>query len=238
MIVPVPDGSRRTVNVQTDDPEYAARRAAEWAAENPIVERGAELGEEDVSALGDIGRAVGAGIVGAAEGIATLPADLGMSDEQSREELEKFFNRYKPEVKTELGKAVKFITQFVVPGGAAAKLAKGLGPLGKIGAFAAADVAATTPDAIPTAHSSRLSIQMLDRLEKKFMIYQLDITAYPGNSGSPLYSADSGEVVGILNKVFVKESKETVLEKPSGISYAIPVKYLTQLALEQGIEVK
>lgn len=99
-------------------------------------------------------------------------------------------------------------------------------------------VAATTPDVIPTAHSSRLSIQMLDRLEKKFMIYQLDITAYPGNSGSPLYSADNGEVLGILNKVFVKESKETVLEKPSGISYAIPVKYLTQLALGQGIEVK
>jgi S1-C subfamily serine protease len=79
---------------------------------------------------------------------------------------------------------------------------------------------------------------MLDRLEKKFMIYQLDITAYPGNSGSPLYAADSGEVIGILNKVFVKESKETVLEKPSGISYAIPVKYLTQLAKRQGIEVK
>jgi len=99
-------------------------------------------------------------------------------------------------------------------------------------------VAATTPDVIPTAHSSRLSIKMLDRLEKKFMIYQLDITAYPGNSGSPLYAADSGEVVGILNKVFVKESKESVLDKPSGISYAIPVKYLTQLALSQGIEVK
>ena len=99
-------------------------------------------------------------------------------------------------------------------------------------------VAATTPDVIPTAHSSRLSIKVLDRLEKKFMIYQLDITAYPGNSGSPLYAADSGEVIGILNKVFVKESKETVLEKPSGISYAIPVKYLTQLAKRQGIELK
>jgi S1-C subfamily serine protease len=99
-------------------------------------------------------------------------------------------------------------------------------------------VAATTPDVIPTAHSSRLSIQMLDRLEKKFMIYQLDITAYPGNSGSPLYAADSGEVIGILNKVFVKESKETVLEKPSGISYAIPVKYLIELAKFKGIEVK
>ena len=98
-------------------------------------------------------------------------------------------------------------------------------------------VAATTPDVIPSAHSSRLSIKMLDRLDKKFMIYQLDITAYPGNSGSPLYAADSGEVIGVLNKVFVKESKETVLEKPSGISYAIPVKYLIQLAKQRGVKV-
>jgi S1-C subfamily serine protease len=70
------------------------------------------------------------------------------------------------------------------------------------------------------------------------MIYQLDITAYPGNSGSPLYSAENGEVLGILNKVFVKESKETVLEKPSGISYAIPVKYLIQLAKREGLKIK
>jgi serine protease Do len=99
-------------------------------------------------------------------------------------------------------------------------------------------VAATTPDVIPTSHSSQLSINMLDRLEKKFMIYQLDITAYPGNSGSPLYDAQSAEVIGILNKVFVKESKETVLEKPSGISYAIPVKYLIELVKRDGIKVK
>jgi S1-C subfamily serine protease len=99
-------------------------------------------------------------------------------------------------------------------------------------------IAATTPDVIPSAHSSQLSINMLKRLEGKFMIYQLDITAYPGNSGSPLYSAENGEVLGILNKVFVKESKETVLEKPSGISYAIPVKYLIELAKRKGIKVK
>jgi serine protease Do len=96
-------------------------------------------------------------------------------------------------------------------------------------------VAATTPDVIPTSHSSQLSINMLDRLEKKFMIYQLDITAYPGNSGSPLYDAQSAEVIGILNKVFVKESKESVLEKPSGISYAIPVKYLIELVKRKGL---
>jgi serine protease Do len=99
-------------------------------------------------------------------------------------------------------------------------------------------IAATTPDVIPSAHSSQLSINVLKRLEGKFMIYQLDITAYPGNSGSPLYAADSGEVIGILNKVFVKESKETVLEKPSGISYAIPVKYLIQLAKRKGLKLE
>jgi serine protease Do len=99
-------------------------------------------------------------------------------------------------------------------------------------------VAATTPDVIPTQHSSQLSMNILDRLEKQFMIYQLDITAYPGNSGSPLYDAQSGEVVGILNKVFVKVSKETVLEKPSGISYDIPIKYLIQLAKRKGLKIK
>lgn len=99
-------------------------------------------------------------------------------------------------------------------------------------------IAATTPDVIPTSHSSQLSINMLERLEKKFMIYQLDLTAYPGNSGSPLYDAQSGDVVGILNKVFVKESKETVLEKPSGISYAIPVRYLIELAKRKGLQIK
>jgi hypothetical protein len=52
-----------------------------------------------------------------------------------------------------------------------------------------------------------------------------------------LYDAQSGEVVGILNKVFVKESKESVLEKPSGISYAIPVKYLIDLAKRKGLKV-
>jgi S1-C subfamily serine protease len=56
----------------------------------------------------------------------------------------------------------------------------------------------------------------------------LDATAYPGNSGSPLYIPETGEVVGVINKVFVKESREAVLEKPSGITYAIPVRYVKQ----------
>lgn len=58
---------------------------------------------------------------------------------------------------------------------------------------------------------------------------QLDIVSYPGNSGSPLYDPETGEVLGILNMVFVKGAKETALTNPSGISYAIPVSFLKTL---------
>ncbi|MFT2090422.1 S1 family peptidase [Paraglaciecola sp. 2405UD69-4] len=98
-------------------------------------------------------------------------------------------------------------------------------------------IAATTPDVIPSVNSQVLSTRILKRLDEQFLIYQLDITAYPGNSGSPIYDVDSGEVLGILNKVFIKESKEAVLEKPSGISYAIPIKYLLELAVSKGLDV-
>jgi S1-C subfamily serine protease len=96
-------------------------------------------------------------------------------------------------------------------------------------------VAAVSPDVIPANRSEQLSLTMLDRLNQRFMIYQLDATAYPGNSGSPMYLIDTGEVVGVMNKVFVAESKETILSRPSGISYAIPTRYLRALAAKYDI---
>ena len=41
-----------------------------------------------------------------------------------------------------------------------------------------------------------------------FNIFQLDATAYPGNSGSPVFDVASGEVIGVINMVFIKGSKE------------------------------
>ena len=70
--VNLPDG--RSVNVNTDDQAVARNTAQKYLDENPLVERGAQLGEEDVSAFGDIARGVGAGLVGTVEGIASLPA--------------------------------------------------------------------------------------------------------------------------------------------------------------------
>ena len=62
-----------------------------------------------------------------------------------------------------------------------------------------------------------------------FFLYQMDATAYPGNSGSPVYDQKSGKVVAVINKVFVKRTKESVLSDPSGITYAIPVRYLQNM---------
>ena len=65
--------------------------------------------------------------------------------------------------------------------------------------------------------------------EGTFPVFQLDATAYPGQSGSPLYDGASGEVVGIINMVLVKSTRESALSQPSGISYAIPSRALIEL---------
>jgi S1-C subfamily serine protease len=91
-------------------------------------------------------------------------------------------------------------------------------------------VAAITPIAIPPGDARKLDPALVRRLQAgAFPVFQLDATAYPGNSGSPLYDAATGEVVGVLNMVFVKGSKENALTNPSGISYAIPSRYLQGL---------
>ena len=84
-------------------------------------------------------------------------------------------------------------------------------------------IAAITPDAIPVMNSGQLSVKMLSRLDNLSLIYQLDATAFPGNSGSPMYDPTTGHVIGVINKVLVKDTKESALSNPSGISYAIPV---------------
>ena len=94
-------------------------------------------------------------------------------------------------------------------------------------------IASITPIAIPTARADQLDANTIRRLSTgPFPIYQLDATAYPGNCGSPLYDPATGDVVGVLNMVFVKATKESVLSQPSGISYAIPVGHLARLVGE------
>ncbi len=91
-------------------------------------------------------------------------------------------------------------------------------------------ISSITPISLPIGNASQLKNKSIRSLRSgTFTIFQLDATAYPGNSGGPLFDAESGEVIGIINMVFVKSTKESMLEKPSGISYAIPVKHLADL---------
>ena len=84
--------------------------------------------------------------------------------------------------------------------------------------------------ALPTPSSSQLNAKMIRSLRGgSFDIFQLDGTAYPGNSGGPLFDPDSAEVLGVVNMVFIKGTRESALTHPSGITYAIPSKYVTQL---------
>ena len=91
-------------------------------------------------------------------------------------------------------------------------------------------VSAITPIGIPPAGASRLDAKTVRQLARgAFPVFQLDATAYPGNSGSPLYDPNTAEVIGVVNMVFVKGSKEAALSQPSGITYAIPAVHVQAL---------
>jgi len=91
-------------------------------------------------------------------------------------------------------------------------------------------VASITAVALPSANAQQLSEKALSRLrEGPFEVYQLDATAYPGNSGGPLFDARTGQVVGVINMVLVRGSRESALSNPTGITYAIPVRFVRDL---------
>lgn len=91
-------------------------------------------------------------------------------------------------------------------------------------------LASITPIAKPALDSNRLDSRVVAQLRRtSFEIFQLDATAYPGNSGSPVYDPITGTVIGVINMVFIKGLKETAITNPSGISYAIPVNFVHDL---------
>jgi len=91
-------------------------------------------------------------------------------------------------------------------------------------------VSAITSVALPSPSARQLDSRAIKALKDgAFDLLQLDATAYPGNSGGPLFDAETGSVVGVVNMVALKGTRESALTHPSGISYAIPVEHVLRL---------
>ncbi len=91
-------------------------------------------------------------------------------------------------------------------------------------------VSAITSVALPSPNARQLDNRAIKALKDgAFDFLQLDATAYPGNSGGPLFDVDTGAVVGVVNMVALKGTRESALTHPSGISYAIPVEHVLNL---------
>ncbi|MDC8786185.1 S1 family peptidase [Roseateles koreensis] len=91
-------------------------------------------------------------------------------------------------------------------------------------------ISSIAPIALPQAGAQALNEKFIRQLRQgTFNILQLDATAYPGNSGGPVFDLNTGAVVGVINMVLIKGARETALSHPSGISYAIPVESVKRL---------
>lgn len=91
-------------------------------------------------------------------------------------------------------------------------------------------VSAITPIGQPVSTAKQLDGAAVRRLAAGgYSVIQLDLISYPGNSGSPMFDATSGEVLGVLSMVFIKGGKESAVTSPSGISYAIPAAFVKTL---------
>jgi S1-C subfamily serine protease len=91
-------------------------------------------------------------------------------------------------------------------------------------------ISSIAPLALPAANAAQLRDSSIAALRRaSFDILQLDATAYPGNSGGPLLDAVSGQVLGVLNMVLARGGREAALSAPTGISYAIPGRWVRAL---------
>ncbi len=97
-------------------------------------------------------------------------------------------------------------------------------------------IAAVTPMAKPPASTRQLDPAMVRRLRNNAVVYQLDATAYPGSSGSPMFLAERAEIYGLVCSAVVRGTKEKGLSEPTGISYAIPISHALELMKEHGVD--
>jgi S1-C subfamily serine protease len=97
-------------------------------------------------------------------------------------------------------------------------------------------LAGVVPFNVPTVRGSQLTAKGIKaRRRGNFSVFQLDATAFPGNSGSPLYDPADRKVYGIVSMVFRGGVGSNPAEQPSGITFAVPASHIVTLLREQGL---
>ena len=90
-------------------------------------------------------------------------------------------------------------------------------------------ISAIAPLVRPSPSARVIDGSIIRHLNDPYNVLQIDATAFPGNSGSPVIRIATGEVVGVISQTFIKGKKEHVLSDPSGITYAIPAEFIKKL---------
>jgi S1-C subfamily serine protease len=90
-------------------------------------------------------------------------------------------------------------------------------------------VSSVAPIAFPPDFGGAVDEALLRKTIRPFNAFRLDATAYPGNSGSPVYQPQTGRVIGVINSVQALDGRDSAIEDPSGTSFAIPVDYVRKL---------
>jgi S1-C subfamily serine protease len=96
-------------------------------------------------------------------------------------------------------------------------------------------ISSVSPIAFAPDFGTKMSAEALRETIRPFTAFRLDATAYPGNSGSPVYHVDTGRVIGVLNSVQTRKGGDSAIADPTGISFAIPVRHVRNLLKVAGV---
>jgi len=90
-------------------------------------------------------------------------------------------------------------------------------------------IAAIVPAVRPLPKGTKLTPELAKTIQHPYQFYQLDLVVYPGNSGSPLFDVQTGKVLGVINKTLAAKTREHLLTNPSGIAYAVQIRWVDEL---------
>lgn len=103
--------------------------------------------------------------------------------------------------------------------------------LGLVPAVHKGIVSAVVPAVLPLPSGAKMTPQLAEAIRHPYNLYQLDLVVFPGNSGSPLFDVRTGRVLGIINKTLAAKTREHLLTNPSGVSYAVPSRWIRELVI-------